>query len=218
MLRCVLRFARDHLDDPEEDWKNVMWSVLQYCNPKTTYPLWPREWKRYDLELLFWKGERMTDLYSGRDKCGHVSRVFGQTPPSIIERIEDERWLNILEWQWSTDLKAFQGCGIDYSVSGPQSKRKAFEGVESLRWPAAASKRTDGSEKQPQFANLPTTYMNHLTSVITRVTLQRIEVNHTENILEYYGFFFLLLSLIVEMCLWWTLKTFSFSSFLVRNL
>ncbi|KAK3521255.1 hypothetical protein QTP70_001547 [Hemibagrus guttatus] len=32
-VRAHLKFAREHLDDPEEDWENVIWQKLKLCKP-----------------------------------------------------------------------------------------------------------------------------------------------------------------------------------------
>ncbi len=44
-VQAHLKFAREHLDDPEEDWENVIWSDETICNNKISsqyfviYPL-----------------------------------------------------------------------------------------------------------------------------------------------------------------------------------
>ncbi len=47
------------------------------------------------LGVLFCKGDRTTAPYWGEDGWGHVSRDFGQRPPSLSMSIEDWSWLGL---------------------------------------------------------------------------------------------------------------------------
>ncbi|KAK3558988.1 hypothetical protein QTP86_000116 [Hemibagrus guttatus] len=38
-VRACLKFAREHLDDPEEDWENVIWRKNAELHPKNTIPI-----------------------------------------------------------------------------------------------------------------------------------------------------------------------------------
>ncbi len=53
-------------------------------------------WKHHAFGVLFCKGDRTTALYWGEDGWGHVSRDFGQQPPSLSKSIEDGSWLGLL--------------------------------------------------------------------------------------------------------------------------
>ena len=61
-VQAHLKFAREHLDDPEEDWENVIWS------DETKIELFGNA-----LGLFFCKGTRTTDLCKGKNEWGHVS-------------------------------------------------------------------------------------------------------------------------------------------------
>ncbi len=91
MSRPSLKFAREHLDDPEEDWENVIWSdetKIELFGKNSTC----RVWRRKNTELhpkntiptvkhgggnippsTFCKGTRKTDLCKGKNEWGHVS-------------------------------------------------------------------------------------------------------------------------------------------------
>ncbi len=82
-VQARLKFAREHLDDPEEDWKNVIWSdetKIELFGKNSTCRVWRRKnaelhpkniiptvkhegWKHHALGLFFCKGTRTTDLY-----------------------------------------------------------------------------------------------------------------------------------------------------------
>ncbi len=119
-VQARLKFAREHLDDPEEDWENVIWSdetKIELFGKNLTC----RVWRRKNAELhpkntiptvkhgggnimlwgCFCKGTRTTDLCKGKNEWGHVSWDFEWKPPSISKGIEDETWLDLSAWQWS---------------------------------------------------------------------------------------------------------------------
>ncbi len=118
-VQARLKFAREHLDDPEEDWENVIWSdetKIELFGKNSTC----RVWRRKNDELhpkntiptvkhgggnippsTFCKGTRKTDLCKGKNEWGHVSWDFEWKPPSISKGIEDETWLGLSAWQWS---------------------------------------------------------------------------------------------------------------------
>ncbi len=91
-VQARLKFAREHLDDPEEDWENVIWSDETFlvktqlvvfggermlsCIQRTPYLLWSMGWKHHALGLFFCKGTRTTDLCKGKNEWGHVSWDF----------------------------------------------------------------------------------------------------------------------------------------------
>uniref|UniRef100_A0AAY5KZT0 Transposase Tc1-like domain-containing protein n=1 Tax=Esox lucius TaxID=8010 RepID=A0AAY5KZT0_ESOLU len=77
-VQACLKFANDHLDDPEEEWEKVMWSdetkielfglnstrrvwrkKKDEYNPKNTIPTV----KHHSLGMLFCKGDRTTAPY-----------------------------------------------------------------------------------------------------------------------------------------------------------
>uniref|UniRef100_A0A8C7HC78 Tc1-like transposase DDE domain-containing protein n=1 Tax=Oncorhynchus kisutch TaxID=8019 RepID=A0A8C7HC78_ONCKI len=37
-VQARLKFAREHLDDPEEDWENIIWTKNAELHPKNTIP------------------------------------------------------------------------------------------------------------------------------------------------------------------------------------
>ncbi len=120
-VQARLKFAREHLDDPEEDWENVIWSdetkIELFGKSSTSPQLEEKEcwvaskedhtyceawgWKHHALGLFFCKGTRTTDLCKGKNEWGHVSWHFEWKPPSISKGIEDETWLGLSAWQWS---------------------------------------------------------------------------------------------------------------------
>ncbi len=116
-VQARLKFAREHLDDPEEDWENVMkpkynfWVKTQLvmfrgermlsCIQRTPYLCEAWGWKHHALGLFFCKGTRTTDLCKGKNEWGHVSWDFEWKPPNISKGIEDETWLGLSAWQWS---------------------------------------------------------------------------------------------------------------------
>ncbi len=85
-VQARLKFAREHLDDPEEDWENVIWSdetKIELLGKKlnlscleekecwvaskehhTYFEAWG--WKHHALGLFFCKGTRTTDLCKGK--------------------------------------------------------------------------------------------------------------------------------------------------------
>ncbi len=77
-VQARLEFAREHLDDPEEDWENVIWSdetkielFGKNSTCRVTYcDAWG--WKHHALGLFFCKGTRTTDLCKGKNEWGHV--------------------------------------------------------------------------------------------------------------------------------------------------
>ncbi len=90
-VQARLKFAREHLDDPEEDWENVIWSdetKIELIGKNSTCRVWRRKnaelhpkntyceawgWKHHALGLFFCKGTRTTDLCKGKNEWGHVS-------------------------------------------------------------------------------------------------------------------------------------------------
>ncbi len=92
-VQARLKFAREHLDDPEEDWENVIWSdetKIELFGKNSTC----RVWRRKNAELhpkntiptvkhgggnimlwgFFCKGTRTTDLCNGKNEWGHIVR------------------------------------------------------------------------------------------------------------------------------------------------
>ncbi|KAI3357845.1 hypothetical protein L3Q82_016235 [Scortum barcoo] len=99
-VQARLKFAREHLDDPEEDWENVIWSdetkielfgknstcrVWRRKNaelhPKNTIPTVKHGGGNMGVEIMLWgcfsaKGPRTTDPCKGKNEWGHVSLRF----------------------------------------------------------------------------------------------------------------------------------------------
>ncbi len=89
-VQARLKFAREHLDDPEEDWENVIWSdetKIELFGKNSTCRVWRRKnaelhpkntiptvkhggWKHHALGLFFCKGTRTTDLCKGKNDMG----------------------------------------------------------------------------------------------------------------------------------------------------
>ncbi len=123
--QACLKFAKDHLDDPEEAWEKVMWSdetKIELFGINSTNCVWRKEederqsqehhpnreawgWKHHAFGVLFCKGDRATAPYWGEDGWGHVSRDFGQQLPSLSKSIEDVSWLGLPAWQWPQTKK-----------------------------------------------------------------------------------------------------------------
>ena len=106
-VQARLKFAREHLDDPEEDWENVIWSdetKIELFGKNSTRPVWRRKNAELhpkntiptvkhgggNMGLFFCKGTRTTDPCKGKNEWGHVSWDFEWKPPSISKGIEDE--------------------------------------------------------------------------------------------------------------------------------
>lgn len=77
-VQARLKFAREHMDDPEEDWENIMWSdetKIELFGKNSTRHVWRKKnaelhhhtyceaWGRkpHALGLFFCKGDRKTD-------------------------------------------------------------------------------------------------------------------------------------------------------------
>ena len=78
-VQACLKFAREHMDDPEEDWENIMWSdetKIELFGKNSTCRVWRKKnaelqehhiyceawrWTHHALGLFFCKGDRMTD-------------------------------------------------------------------------------------------------------------------------------------------------------------
>ncbi len=119
-VQARLKFAREHLDDPEEDWENVIWSdetKIELFGKNSTC----RVWRRKNAELhpkntiptvkhgggniMLWgcfsaKGPGRLIRVKERMN-GAMYRETEWKPPSISKGIEDETWLGLSAWQWS---------------------------------------------------------------------------------------------------------------------
>lgn len=80
--------------------------------------------------LLFCKGDKTTDPFEWKDEWGHVLGDFGQTPPSIIEGINNEALLDLAACQWSQSH--CPGTGYVKSISKFWSGLASFLNKESL--------------------------------------------------------------------------------------
>ncbi len=113
-----LKFAKDHLHDPEEAWEKVMWSdetKIELFGINSTRHVWRKRKDEYNpkntiptvkhgghhaLGVLFSKGDRTTAPYWGEDGWAMYHFDFGQQPPSLSKSIEDGSWLGLPTWQW----------------------------------------------------------------------------------------------------------------------
>ena len=113
-VQACLKFAKEHLDDPEEAWEKVMWSdetkiELFGINstrrvwstiPRTPSPLWSME-----EETLCFGG---VSQLRGQDDftlsrggwMGPCTGNFGRQPPSLSESTENGSWMGLPTWQW----------------------------------------------------------------------------------------------------------------------
>ncbi|KAJ4920488.1 hypothetical protein JOQ06_017751 [Pogonophryne albipinna] len=56
-VQARLKFAREHLDDPEEDWENIIWPCIHDNDPKHTARA-TKEWLRKKLfKVLEWPSQ-----------------------------------------------------------------------------------------------------------------------------------------------------------------
>ncbi len=108
-VQAHLKFAREHLDDPEEDWENVIWSdetKIELFGKNSTCPVWRR--KNAELHpkntiptvkhgggnVMLWgcfsaKGPGRLICVKERMN-GAMYREILSEPPSISKGIEDE--------------------------------------------------------------------------------------------------------------------------------
>ena len=117
-VQAHLKFAKEHLDDPEEAWGKVMWSdetKIELFGINSTRRVWrkcwvqPQEhhphceawrWKPYALGVFLSYGDRTTSPYQGEDEWGHVPGHFGRQPPSLSVSTENGSWMGLPTWQW----------------------------------------------------------------------------------------------------------------------
>ena len=114
-VQAHLKFAKEHLDGPEEAWEKVMWSdeiklelfginstrrVLRKrnaeYNPKNTIPTV----KQGGGNLMLWGCFSAKGRGRGEDEWGHVLGNFGVQPPSFSESTENGSWMGLPTWQW----------------------------------------------------------------------------------------------------------------------
>ncbi|KAK3568047.1 hypothetical protein QTP86_029116 [Hemibagrus guttatus] len=111
-VRACLKFAKEHLDDPEEDWENVIWSdetKIELFGKNSTC----RVWRRKNAELhpkntiptvkhgggniMLWgcfSAKGPGRLIRVKERMNGAMYCEGQ-PPSISKGIEDETWLGL---------------------------------------------------------------------------------------------------------------------------
>ena len=119
-VQARLKFAKEHLDDPEEAWEKVMWSdetKIELFGINSTRRVWRKRNAEYNPKntiptvkhgggnLMLWgcfsaKGNRTTSPYRGEDEWGHVPGNFGRQPPSLSESTENGLWMGLPTWQW----------------------------------------------------------------------------------------------------------------------
>ncbi len=147
-VQARLKFAGEHLDDPEEDWENVIWSdetKIELFGKNSTCGVWRR--KNAELHpkntiptvkhgggnIMLWgcfstKGPGRLICVKERMNGGHVSWDFEWKPPSISKGIEDETWLGLSAWQWSqTHRPGQRRSGFIRSIS------RSWSGLASLQ-------------------------------------------------------------------------------------
>ncbi len=117
-VQARLKFAKDHLDDPEEAWEKVMWSdetKIELFGINSTPPCLEEEegwvqsqehhpnreawgWKHHALGVLFCKG-RTGRLHriEGRMDGAMYREILGN---NLSKSIEDGSWLGLPAWQW----------------------------------------------------------------------------------------------------------------------
>ncbi len=140
-VQARLKFAREHLDDPEEDWENVIWSdetKIELFGKNLTC----RVWRRKNAELhpknttptvkhgvetsFFCKGTRTTDLCKGKNEWGHVSWDF-EWKPSFHQQGH---------WRWNV-AGSFSMTMIPNTQPG--QRRSGFVRSISRSWSGLAS-------------------------------------------------------------------------------
>ena len=111
-VQARLKFAKEHLDDPEEAWEKVMWSdetKIELFGINSTRRVWRKRNAEYKPKntiptvkhrggnLMLWG---CFSPYRGEDEWGHVLGNFGQQPPSLSESTENGSWMGLPTWEW----------------------------------------------------------------------------------------------------------------------
>ncbi len=171
-VQARLKFAREHLDDPEEDWENVIWSdetKIELFGKNSTC----RVWRRKNAELhpkntiptvkhgggniMLWgcfsaKGPGRLICVKERMNGAMYREILSENLLPSARALKMKLWLGLSAWQWSqTHRPGQRRSGFVRSISRSWSglaslqistHRKSLEGVESPCCPATAQNIT----------------------------------------------------------------------------
>ncbi len=109
-VQARLKFAKDHLDDPEEAWEKVMWSdetTIELFGINSTRRVWRKQptiptVKHGGGNIMLWgcfsaKGTGRLHRIEGRMDGAMYCEILGN---NLSKSIEDELWLGLPAWQW----------------------------------------------------------------------------------------------------------------------
>ena len=114
-VQACLKFAKEHLDDPEEAWEKVMWSdetKIELFGINSTRHVWRKRNAEYNPKntiptvkhgggnLMLWgcfsaKGTGRLHRIEGRMNGAMYLGNFGRQPPSLSESTENGSWMGL---------------------------------------------------------------------------------------------------------------------------
>uniref|UniRef100_A0AAY5L9B7 Transposase Tc1-like domain-containing protein n=1 Tax=Esox lucius TaxID=8010 RepID=A0AAY5L9B7_ESOLU len=146
-VQACLKFANDHLDDPEEEWEKVMWSdetKIELFGLNSTRHVWRKKKDEYHP-----KNTIPTVKHGGGNIIlwGCFSAKGTGRLHRIEERMDGAMYCEILANNLLPSVRALKmGRGCWVQVSRPEPNRKYVEGAESPYCPATAPKPEGSGE------------------------------------------------------------------------